>query len=96
MTCFSSVSIGFFAVVASTLDLLHLFPLIFLSVTFVMIVLAAILVRIPPLSRKPDTFVGEPVEEEQPEGNLFKQHYGSVQPGQKNLISYLKNCLVGC
>ncbi|GAK13628.1 YjiH family protein [Geomicrobium sp. JCM 19039] len=72
VTCFSSVSIGFFAVVASTLDLLHLFPLIFLSVTFVMIVLAAILVRIPPLSRKPDTFVGEPVEEEQPEGNLFK------------------------
>jgi len=71
-TCFSTVSMGFFAVVASTLDLLRYFPLIFLSVTVVMIILAVILCRIPPLSRKPDDYVGEPVPEKEYRGNLFK------------------------
>lgn len=71
-TCFSTVSMGFFAVVAATLDLLQYFPLIFLSVTVVMIILAAILCRIPPLSRKPDDYVGEPIREKEYEGHLFK------------------------
>jgi len=52
-TCFSTVSIGFVGVVAATLDLLHLFPLI-VGIYFVSVVgLTAILVRIPPISRKP-------------------------------------------
>lgn len=71
-TCFSTVSMGFFAVVASTLDLLRYFPLIFLSVTAVMVVLAIILCRIPPLLRKPDDYVGEPVPEKEYEGRLFR------------------------
>lgn len=71
-TCFSTVSMGFFAVVASTLDLLAYFALIFVSVTVVMIILAAILCRIPPLSTKPDEFVGEPVREQPYRGNLFR------------------------
>lgn len=70
-TCFSTVSMGFFAVVASTLELLPYFGVIFLSVTVVMIVLAAILCRIPPLSRKPDDFVGEPKREQTYDGQLF-------------------------
>jgi nucleoside recognition membrane protein YjiH len=71
-TCFSTVSMGFFAVVASTLDLLQYFPLIFLSVTAVMLILAAILCRIPPLSWKPDDYVGEPVLEKEYEGHLLR------------------------
>lgn len=71
-TCFSTVSMGFFAVVAATLDLLQYFPLIFLSVTVVMIILAAILCRIPPLSLKPDDYVGEPKKEKEYEGHLIK------------------------
>ena len=71
-TCFSTVSMGFFAVVAATLDLLPYFPLIFLSVTLVMIILGVILCRIPPLSRKPDEYVGEPKPEQDYSGNLFK------------------------
>ena len=52
-TCFSTVSIGFVGVVAATLDLLHLFPLI-VVIYFVSVVgLTAILVRIPPICRKP-------------------------------------------
>ncbi|TCJ18313.1 YjiH family protein [Rubrobacter taiwanensis] len=71
-TCFSTVSMGFFAVVAATLDLLPYFPLIFLSTTFVIIVLAAILCRIPPLSWKPDAYAAEPVREREYSGNLFR------------------------
>lgn len=71
-TCFSTVSLGFFAVVAATLDLLPYFPLIFLSTTVVMIFLAVILCRIPPLSLNRDEYVGEPIREKEYDGNLFR------------------------
>ncbi|MQA01250.1 MAG: YjiH family protein [Streptosporangiales bacterium] len=71
-TCFSTVSMGFFAVVASTLDLLAYFPLIFGSVCLVTFVLGVVLCRAPPLSRKPDTYVGTPRPEEKVTGNLWR------------------------
>ncbi|MQA07725.1 MAG: YjiH family protein [Pseudonocardiaceae bacterium] len=71
-TCFSTVSMGFFAVVASTLDLLSYFPLILFSVVGVCFVLGVILCRIPPLSRKPDSYVGEPLPEQPVHGSLWK------------------------
>ena len=71
-TCFSTVSMGFFAVVASTLDLLPYFTAIFLSTSLVTVVLAVILCRIPPLSLKRDEYVGEPVLENTYRGNLFR------------------------
>jgi nucleoside recognition membrane protein YjiH len=70
--CFSTVSMGFFAVVTATLDLMAYFPIVFLSVTLVMILLGVILCRIPPLSTKPDDFVGEPRRETPYRGNLAK------------------------
>ncbi|OVE83064.1 YjiH family protein [Natronolimnobius baerhuensis] len=59
-TCFATVSIGFVGVVAATVDLLELFPVIFLSYLLCIAVTAAILVRIPPLSRVPEEYVAEP------------------------------------
>lgn len=59
-TCFATVSIGFVGVVAATLDLLHLFPVIFLAYLISIAVAAAILVRLPPLSRVPEEYVAEP------------------------------------
>lgn len=59
-TCFATVSIGFVGVVAATLDILELFPIIFISYLIAIAVTAAILVRIPPLSRVPETYVSEP------------------------------------
>ncbi|MDQ0340008.1 nucleoside recognition membrane protein YjiH [Caldalkalibacillus uzonensis] len=80
-TCFSTVSIGFFAVVANTLELLGHFPLIFFSTLLVSAILAFILVRIPPLSRLPDEYVGEPKpEEERTEQSILKQ---AVEAGVK-------------
>jgi nucleoside recognition membrane protein YjiH len=59
-TCFATVSIGFVGVVAATVDLLELFPLIFLAYLVCIAITAAILVRIPPLSNVPDEYITEP------------------------------------
>ena len=59
-TCFATVSIGFVGVVAATLDLLALFPVIFLAYLVAIAVSAAILVRVPPLSSVPEEYVAEP------------------------------------
>jgi len=69
-TCFATVSIGFVGVVAATLELLDLFPIIFLSYLVCIAVTAAILVRIPPLSRVPDEYISEPNPEEAFTGSL--------------------------
>lgn len=71
-TCFSTVSMGFFAVVASTLDLLAYFPILFVSVVAVTVVLGVILCRIPPLSSKPDTYAGEAHPEPEVTGKLLR------------------------
>lgn len=70
-TCFSTVSLGFFAVVAATLDLLPYFGLLVLVVALLSIVLGIVLCRVPPLSRIPDDYVDEPVLEPDVEGALW-------------------------
>jgi nucleoside recognition membrane protein YjiH len=88
-TCFSTVSIGFFAVVASTLDLLNYFPLVFFSTLFVSAVLSFILVRIPPLSKLTDDYVGTPqLEKAQKDNSIWKQavNEGVAQAGQAKSV----------
>ena len=57
VTCFSTVSIGFVAVVAQTLDLLHLFPLVFGSYFVAIYGLTAVLVRLRPITGVPPVYV---------------------------------------
>ncbi len=59
-TCFATVSVGFVGVVASTLDLLHLFPYIMGSYFIAIIVTAFVTVRIWPLSRVSEAYVAPP------------------------------------
>lgn len=59
-TCFATVSIGFVGVVAATVDLLHLFPIIFLAYLICIAICGVVLVRIPPLSRVPETYIESP------------------------------------
>ncbi|WP_435320625.1 YjiH family protein [Haloarchaeobius sp. TZWSO28] len=59
-TCFSTVSVGFVGVVAATLDMLPLFPLIFAAYFFCVTITAIILVRIPPISTTPPEYIAEP------------------------------------
>lgn len=58
-TTFSAVSITFSLVVISQVNLGHLFVPFYLTVSFAGIVAAIITPRIPPLSRKPDTYYGD-------------------------------------
>ncbi|RQG99377.1 YjiH family protein [Natrarchaeobius oligotrophus] len=59
-TCFATVSIGFVGVVAATVDLLELFPIIFVAYVICIGITGFILVRIPPLSNVPDEYITEP------------------------------------
>ena len=71
-TSFSVVSITFSLVIISQVGLAHLFVPFYLTVTVAGIIAAIILPRIPPLSRKPDTFhverAGDYNEDEIPPG----------------------------
>ena len=72
VTCFSTVSIGFVAVVAQTLGLLHLFPLIFAVYFFLVYAMTVLFARIWPVSRIPDTYVREASPEPEPAIGLLK------------------------
>ena len=70
-TTFSIASIAFSLVIANVVDLGHLFIPFYLTVTVASVIAAIIMPRIPPLSRKPDTYyepVGQQIDESQPEG----------------------------
>jgi len=71
-TCFSTVSVGFVAVVADTLGLLHLFPLIFGSYFIAVYLLAVILVRVWPVAHIPQDYLGEPQPERPPAEGLLR------------------------
>ncbi|MFC7212596.1 YjiH family protein [Saliphagus sp. GCM10025334] len=62
-TCFATVSIGFVGVVAATVDLLELFPIIFVAYLICIAITAFILVRLPPLANVPDEYIAEPSPE---------------------------------
>ena len=74
-TCFSTVSIGFVGVVASTLKILYLFPFIFIGYFLAIFITAAILVRIPPVSKIPDEYITTPLPEPEPVGSLLSTAY---------------------
>ena len=70
-TTFSIASIAFSLVVANVVGLGHLFVPFYLTVAVACVVAAIIMPRIPPLSRKPDTYyepVGQQIDETIPEG----------------------------
>ena len=58
-TTFSAVSITFSSVVLAQVDLMQYFGVYYLMICLVGVVCAIIVPRIPPLSRKPDTYVVE-------------------------------------
>ena len=70
-TTFSIASVAFSLVVAKVVGLGHLFIPFYLTISVASIVAAIIMPRIPPLSRKADTYyepVGQQIDEFQPEG----------------------------
>lgn len=71
-TCFSTVSVGFVGVVASTLDLLSLFPLVFGTYFVVVYLVAVVQVRLWPTTAIADTHVAPPDPEPEPRGGLLR------------------------
>lgn len=55
-TCFSAVSVGFAAVVINTAGLMEHFITVFFSSLLIAFLVSAVAVRIPPWSKKPDTY----------------------------------------
>ncbi|MDD3278206.1 MAG: YjiH family protein [Lachnospiraceae bacterium] len=69
MTNFSLVSIPFCLLIATTVGIENLFPSFYLTICIVGVILAIILVRIPPISRIPNTYqekTGQRINEEVP------------------------------
>jgi nucleoside recognition membrane protein YjiH len=73
VTAFSTVSIGFVGVVASTLDLLDMFPLVFATYFVVVYLVAAILVRLWPTTSIPTTYLVEPDPEPEQSVTFFER-----------------------
>ena len=70
-TTFSVASIAFTLVIAKVIGIGHLFIPFYITIAFASIVAAVIMPRIPPLSRKPDTYyepIGQQIDESAPEG----------------------------
>ncbi|WP_027954664.1 MULTISPECIES: YjiH family protein [Halobacillus] len=89
-TTFSIVSITFSLVVIQEVGLGHMFVPFYLTVALAGFVAALIMPRIPPLSRKPDTYVTDEAGEQNediPEGhNVFTYGYAkAVERGSKSI-----------
>lgn len=70
-TTFSVASIAFTLVIAKVIGIGHLFIPFYITIAIASLVAAVIMPRIPPLSRKPDTYyepVGQQIDETIPEG----------------------------
>ena len=77
MTNFSLVSIPFCLLIADSLGIANLFPPFYLCICVVGVILAVILVRIPPISRIPNTYrekTGKQIDEEIPDATKPLAH----------------------
>lgn len=77
MTNFSLVSIPFCLMVADSVGIAHLFPPFYLCICVVGILLAVILVRIPPIRTIPNTYrekTGKQIDEEIPQESSALRH----------------------
>ncbi|WP_129116032.1 YjiH family protein [Halegenticoccus tardaugens] len=59
-TCFATANLGTVGAVAAILDLLDVFPVLVLLYLIATLIVAAVLVRVPPLSTVPEEYVAEP------------------------------------
>lgn len=87
-TTFSAVSITFSLVVISQVGLSHMFIPFYLTVSFAGIVAAIIVPRIPPLSKKSDTYYNDNVKEDL---ETIPEGYNSFSWGYKKALEKADN-----
>ena len=86
-TTFSVVSITFSLVVIEQVDLSHLFVPFYLTILIAGVIAALIMPRIPPLSRKADTYINESVDEVD---ESIPKGYNSLTYGYTNALERAK------
>ncbi|MDJ1434083.1 nucleoside recognition domain-containing protein [Halostagnicola sp. A-GB9-2] len=59
-SCFATANLGTVGAIAAVLGILHVFPVVVALYLLSVLITAAILVRVPPLSTIPDEFIAEP------------------------------------
>ncbi|WP_408960211.1 YjiH family protein [Natrinema sp. 74] len=69
-TCFATANLGSVGAVAAILEILHVFPVVVALYMIATFIVAAILVRIPPLSTVPEEYIAEPDPEPQFTGTV--------------------------
>ncbi|WP_408960411.1 YjiH family protein [Natrinema sp. 74] len=69
-TCFATANLGSVGAVAAILGVLHIFPVLIALYLIATLIVAAILVRIPPLSTVPEEYIAEPNPEPQFTGTV--------------------------
>ncbi|WP_433631084.1 YjiH family protein [Halomicrococcus sp. NG-SE-24] len=69
-TCFATANLGSVGAVAAILEVLHVFPILVALYLIATLIVAAILVRIPPLSTVPEQYIAEPDPEPQFTGTV--------------------------
>lgn len=97
-TCFATANIGTVGAVAAILDLLHVFPVIVLLYVIATLIVAAILVRIPPLSTLPEEYIAEPDPEPQFTGTISDYFQFAFNEGvrtAKEGESILRSSIIG-
>lgn len=83
-TNFSVCSLGFFALLVSIGDIVEYYPHVILSSLLIVFIMAAIVIRIPPLSRKKDTYFNGKIQTEEErkseryDGNTFSRALASA------------------
>ncbi|MBT2569608.1 YjiH family protein [Planococcus sp. ISL-110] len=98
-TTFSIASIAFSLIVANVVGIGHLFLPFYLAVSVACLVAAVIMPRIPPLSRKKDTYyapIGKQIDDTVPEGvSLFKWGFDEARRKANGAASPKKLAQVG-
>lgn len=82
-TCFATANIGSVGAVAAILDVLNIFPVIFVLYMIATLVVAVILVRVPPLSTIPKEYIAEPDPEPQFTGTTSEYFRFAFNEGVK-------------
>ena len=102
-TTFSAVSITFSLVVLNQVGLMQYFGVYYLIICFIGIVCAIVCPRIPPLSRKKDTYLveGRKMSETLPEGYRSSAQYGMALAMKRvsehqGLVEFMRSGLKNC
>ncbi|MFC6765103.1 YjiH family protein [Natrinema soli] len=97
-TCFATANLGTVGAVSAVLGILHLFPIVVFLYLVATLIVAVILVRLPPLSTVPEEYIAEPDPEPQFTGSVGEYFRFAFNEGVKTAEkgdSIIRTSIVG-